>query len=41
MRFIMEDVRNADRATAWIATDSGSLQLDEIEKIHPTLGGEE
>jgi hypothetical protein len=34
-------LRNADRATAWIATDSGSLQLDEIGKIYSTLVGDE
>jgi hypothetical protein len=35
--FIMETLPPRDRATAWITLQSGSLQMEEIEKLYGEL----
>ncbi len=32
--FIMRELRPTYRGTAWIATDSGDIQIDEIEQLY-------
>jgi hypothetical protein len=34
VRFIMEELGPADRATAWITTDEGRITMEEIEAIY-------
>jgi hypothetical protein len=39
--FIMETLPPRDRATAWITLQSGSLQIEEIEKLYGELDRQE
>jgi hypothetical protein len=41
VRFVMEELSEADRATAVIQTDSGAIPLADIEKMYRTSSGPE
>jgi hypothetical protein len=37
LRFVMEELKEPDRATAMIQTDNASIQFQDIERLHKGL----
>jgi hypothetical protein len=37
IRYVMEEIPEGVRGTAWITTDSGSIQIAEIEALYKRL----